>query len=77
MYIWNPQKQRLRPKKKQRETTRKLTTGLFMLRCKELGFSVEELEQIDFGVVVDMMTEQGNDQYKYPYKATQKDFDNF
>lgn len=48
-----------------------------MLRCKEMGFSVDELEQIDFGVVVDMMTEQGNDQHKYPYKATQKDFDNF
>ena len=48
-----------------------------MLRCKEMGFSVDELEQIDFGVVADMMTEQGNDQYKYPYKATQKDFDIF
>ena len=48
-----------------------------MLRCKELGISVNELEQMDFGVVADMMTEQGNDQYKYPFKATQKDFDNF
>ena len=48
-----------------------------MLRCKEMGFSINELEQIDFGVVADMMTEQDNDQYKYPYKATQKDFDNF
>ena len=48
-----------------------------MLRCKEMGFSVNELEQIYFGVVVGMMTEQGNDSYKYPYKATQKDFDNF
>ena len=54
-----------------------MTTGLFMLRCKELGLSVFELESIDYGLVIDMLTEQGNDEYKYPYKATQKDFDKF
>lgn len=48
-----------------------------MLRCKELGLSVDELEQLDFGLVVDMLTEQGNDEYKYPYKASQADFDKF
>ena len=48
-----------------------------MLRCKELGISVNELEQMDFGVVEDMMTEHDNDSYKYPFKATQKDFDRF
>lgn len=54
-----------------------MTTGLFMLRCKELGLSVDELEQLDFGLVADMLTEQGNDEYKYPYKASQADFDKF
>lgn len=54
-----------------------MTTGLFMLRCKELGLSVEELEILDYGLVADMMIEKGNDEYKYPYKATQKDFDRF
>lgn len=54
-----------------------MTTGLFMLRCKNLGLSVFELEQIDFGLVLDMLTEQSNDEYKYPYKATQADFDKF
>lgn len=48
-----------------------------MLRCKELGFSVEELEQIEFGLVADMLTEKNNDEYEYPYKASQKDFDKF
>lgn len=48
-----------------------------MLRCKELGLSVEDLENIDFGLVADMLTEKGNDEYPYPYKATQKDFDKF
>lgn len=54
-----------------------MTTGLFMLRCKQLGLSVAELEEIDFGLVIDMLTEQTNDEYNYPYKATQKDFDKF
>lgn len=54
-----------------------MTTGLFMLRCKELGLSVDELEQLDFGLVADMLTEQGNDGYKYPYKANQADFNKF
>lgn len=48
-----------------------------MLRCKELGLSVDELENIEFGLVVDMIIERGNDDYKYPYKASQKDFDRF
>jgi len=54
-----------------------MTTGLYLLRCKELGLTVFELEEIDFGLVMDMLTEQGNDSHKYPYKATQKDFDKF
>ncbi len=48
-----------------------------MLRCKELGLSVDELEQLDFGLVADMLTEQGNDEFKYPVKASQEDFDKF
>lgn len=48
-----------------------------MLRCKELGLSVDELENIEFGLVVDMLIERGNDDYNYPYKASQKDFDRF
>lgn len=48
-----------------------------MLRCKELGLTVEELEDIDYGLVEDMLTERGNDKHQYPYKATQDDFDKF
>lgn len=48
-----------------------------MLRCKELGLSVGELEQIDYGLVMDMLIESANDDCKYPDKATQKDFDRF
>lgn len=48
-----------------------------MLRCKELGLSVEDLENIDFGLVQDMLVEKANDEHKWPYKATQDDFNNF
>ena len=48
-----------------------------MLRCKELGLSIDDLENIDFGLVADMMTEKDNDNYNYPYKASQEDFDRF
>lgn len=54
-----------------------MTTGLYMLRCKELGLSVSDLEEIEYGLVMDMLIEQGNDQYDYPYKATQEDFNRF
>lgn len=66
------------PKKKEkRQSTREMTTGLFMLRCKELGLSVAELEEIDYGLVMDMLIEQGNDEHDYPSKATQEDFNRF
>lgn len=77
MPTWIPQKEQPHPKKKQRQTTRPFTTGLYMLRCKELGLSIDDLENIDFGLVADMLTEKANDEHKYPYKASQKDFDNF
>ena len=48
-----------------------------MLRCKELGLSIDDLENIDFGLVADMLTEKDNDNYDYPYKASQEDFDKF
>ena len=48
-----------------------------MLQCKELGLTVLELEEIDFGQIQDMLIEKQNDEYKWPYKATQEDFDRF
>lgn len=54
-----------------------MTTGLYLLRCKELGLSLDDLEEIEYGLVEDMFTEKNNDSYDYPYKATQEDFDKF
>ena len=54
-----------------------MTTGLFLLRCKELGLSVADLEEIEYGLVMDMLIEKTNDEYTYPFKATQDDFNKF
>lgn len=54
-----------------------MTTALFMLRCKEIGLTFPETENITIGMVFDMLTERQNDEYKYPQKATQEDFDKF
>ena len=48
-----------------------------MLRCAQLGLSDEALGSMSMGMVYDLLTEQGNDREKYPYMATQDDFDNF
>ena len=44
-----------------------------MLRCAELGLSDETLDGMTMGMVYDMLIEKGNDEEKYPYKATQDD----
>ena len=41
------------------------------------GFSISDLDLIEFGTVIDVITECGNDQYKYKEVANQADFDRF
>lgn len=48
-----------------------------MLRCFEIGLSPSDLCLLDYGTVVDMLTERGNDAEEYDYIATQEDFDRF
>lgn len=38
---------------------------------------MRDLEDLDVGMVYDMMTENGNDEINYPIVATQEDFDKF
>ena len=54
-----------------------MTTPLFLLRCKQLGLSMTELDLLTIGVINDMFTERENDDVEYDYKATQGDFDAF
>ena len=50
-----------------------------MLRAKQLGFSLTELDNVDEGLVMDMIIESGNDLCADEYRevADQSDFDNF
>lgn len=52
-----------------------MTVGLYLLRAKQAGFTLDEMDQLERGDIFDVMTEMGNDNEKYPLKATQKDFD--
>jgi len=38
---------------------------------------MQDLDYLTLGMVFDMMTERGNDEYEYPQKATQDNFDDF
>ena len=65
-------------KKKHRPTDRPMTTPLFLLRCKQLGLSMTELDLLTIGLINDMFTERENDDYDgWNEVAGQADFDNF
>jgi len=39
-----------------------------------LGLRISDLDELDEGMVWDMIIEAKNDDYEYPYEATQEDF---
>ena len=53
-----------------------MTTPLFLLRCVQLGLSMEDLDMLSIGLINDMYSESRNDDYKYAELA-QEDFDQF
>ena len=55
-----------------------MTTPLFLLRCVQLGLSIEELDLLTIGMVNDIFIESQNDEYKgWRRVADQSDFDRF
>lgn len=48
-----------------------------MLRCYESGLRIADLEELDEGMVLDMLTEAANDQCEYRELASQEDMDRF
>lgn len=60
------------PKKLKRPTTREFNTAVFTLRALQVGLRIEDLFFFDFGEVVDLITEAGNDREKYEEKATEE-----
>lgn len=63
--------------KKLRNTERRMTTPLFLLRCVQIGLSLRDLDLLTIGMVNDMYAESRNDSYDYREVATQSDYDNF
>jgi hypothetical protein len=47
------------------------------LRAVKLGISIEDLELLTIGLVMDMFTELQNDNFEYEEVAEQADFDKF
>lgn len=54
-----------------------MNTALFIHAALGAGFRLSDLDFIDFGMVIDVITEAANDHYKYKEVATQSDFDKF
>lgn len=48
-----------------------------MLRALQCGISIKDMDLLTIGDITDMRTESANDDYEYPYKAEQSDFDRF
>lgn len=49
-----------------------------MLRAVQLGLSISDMNLLTLGLVMDMVTESANDEYKgYRQIANQDDFDKF
>ena len=48
-----------------------------LLRAKQIGFSVEDLEHINMGLLYDCFIEMDYDEHGYIREATQADFDAF
>lgn len=57
---------------------REMNTAIFALRAfTVLHMTMEDLEQMNYGDVIDMMIEMSNDDYDWPLMATQEDIDAF
>ena len=54
-----------------------MTLALFLLRAVQMGLTIDDLDGLEYGMVLDMMVEQHNDGAEYRTVATQADFDRF
>lgn len=55
-----------------------MNTALYVLRAKQMGLTLEEMEILDEGFITDMIIESNNDSYDgYQQLASQEDFDKF
>lgn len=45
-----------------------------MLRAKDVGLTIDEMDQLSTGMVMDVVIERGNDNEKYPKKGSASTF---
>ena len=48
-----------------------------MVRAKQMGLTLKEMDELEEGFIMDMIIESGNDNYEYKELASQDDFDKF
>lgn len=58
-----------------RPSEREMNTAVYLLRAKQLGLTLVEMDDLDEGMVIDMIVESSNDTVQYATKASQEDFD--
>jgi hypothetical protein len=56
---------------------RQFNTALFILRALQVGLQLADLDVLETGEVMDIITERANDDAKYNQVASQADFDRF
>lgn len=54
-----------------------MNVAVFMVRAKQMGLSLSEMDELEEGFITDMIIENGNDNFEYKELATQSDFDSF
>ena len=52
-----------------------MNLGLFALRVVQIGLQMADLDFLEYGEIMDMFVEAGNDSYEYDELATQEDMD--
>ena len=51
-----------------------MTSALLILRAKQVGFTLDEVDSLTWGQLMDVIAESSNDSYKYPKMGTSEDY---
>lgn len=52
-----------------------MTSALLVLRAKQVGFTLDEIDNLSWGQVMDVIIESANDNYKYPKLGNKSDYE--
>lgn len=52
-----------------------MTSALVILRGKQVGFTLDEMDALTWGQLMDVIIENGNDNFKYPKLGTKSDYE--